>query len=97
MRSKIAEKILKGTPKHIVEMARTWADFKVSKVETVIKIDRQVIVILSNGEAFTLAPFGKDVYTTVSDGIDKSFLDEFKKDALECDFDEIKLRELWKK
>lgn len=63
----------------------------------ITKIDKQIIVLLDGGkEGFTLAKWGeRDVYSTVSDGILKSQILQYKEDALEYDFNVNKLKKVW--
>lgn len=67
------------------------------KITQISKIDRQIVVLFDDGvEGFTLSPFGKDVYSTVSNGILKSQILKYKQEALDNKFDINKLRKLWK-
>lgn len=66
-------------------------------ITQVTKIDRQIVVLFDDGvEGFTLAKWGEqDVYSTVSDGILKSQILQYKEDALEYDFNVNKLKKVW--
>ena len=56
---------------------------------------KHLLVTLSDGEYFEVFQFGGVVYTSVSDGILKSTLCEFKKDVKQFDFDKNELERLW--
>ncbi len=66
------------------------------KINTIESRGRKhLLVTLSDGEYFEVFQFGGEVYTSVSDGILKSTLCEFKKDVKQFDFDEKQLKKLW--
>jgi hypothetical protein len=65
------------------------------KLESLHKIDNQLILLFEGDQGVTLAPFGNTVYSTISEGIHKSMLTQYKEDALINKFDLKKLRKLW--
>jgi hypothetical protein len=50
------------------------------KVQSFYKIGDSISVNFTNGESAVLYKFGRDIYTTVSPGLNKKSLQEIKKD-----------------
>lgn len=65
------------------------------RITEINKVGRTLTIIMDNGESAELSPFGNTIYTSTSDGLKKSSLDEFKKDVKKYNFDENKLRKAW--
>ncbi len=65
------------------------------KLQSLHKIDRQLILLFEGDQGATIAPFGNTTYTTTTECIHKSMLLQYKQDALDNRFDLKKLRKLW--
>lgn len=65
------------------------------KIKNIEKIGTAIHVRLDNNEFATFYQFGNDIYSTVSDNINKKYFEEFKKTIIECDWDEKQLRKIW--
>lgn len=65
------------------------------KLQSLHKVDDTLILLFENEQGVLMRPFGKDVYTTVSEGIFKSTILQYKADVLEENFNLDKLRKRW--
>jgi hypothetical protein len=64
-------------------------------IKTLEKIDTAVVALVEPSGGFIIFPLGKDAYTIVSDAIVKSSITQYKLDALECNFNLLKLKKKW--
>ena len=65
------------------------------KITSISRIGDTLSVMFSDGEAFLMHKFGKDILTEVSDGVLKKTLKEFKKDVKKFDFNVQELTKIW--
>jgi hypothetical protein len=65
------------------------------KIKSITQIGNEISIITECGESAVLYKWGSkgDIYTTVSNGLYKYQLKEFKKAIKECDWDINKLKE----
>ena len=70
-------------------------EYLTMKVVSIIESEDSILVTLDNGEYARFYKFGGAIYSSVSDGINKSYFGEFKKDIAKTDWDVEKLKEIW--
>ena len=70
---------------------------KLVKIKSISKIGNEISIITDTGESAVLYKFGNkgDIYTTVSPGLYKYELADFKKAIKKYDWDINKLKELY--
>ena len=66
---------------------------KIESIEYTEGLTKKVKITFNDKEWANFYSFGKDVFTTVSDGVLKSTLSEFKKDILKSNWNVEQLRE----
>jgi len=66
---------------------------KIESIEYTEWLTKKVKITFNDKEWANFYSFGKDVFTTVSDGVLKSTLSEFKKDILKSNWNVEQLRE----
>ncbi len=64
-------------------------------IVSIERVNTAIFIRLGNGEHASFYKFGDTIYTTVSENLNKSSLDEFKKDIVSTGWDVEKLRELY--
>jgi hypothetical protein len=65
------------------------------KVQNFCKIGDSVSVNFTNGESAVLYKFGRDVYTTVSPGLNKKSLESIKKDIKKFNWNVQELEKIY--
>lgn len=66
------------------------------EITSIEKNKDSLIITLNDGEFATLYKWGeKDIYSVVSDNLNKKVIDEFKRDVIASDWNDSKLRDLW--
>lgn len=63
------------------------------KIESIEYTERKIKITFNDKEWANFYSFGKDIFTTVSDGVLKSTLSEFKKDILKSKWNVEQLKE----
>lgn len=66
---------------------------KIEYIEHIEGLTQKIKITFNDKEWANFYSFGKDIFTTVSDGVLKSTLSEFKKDILKSNWNIEQLRE----